>query len=172
MRVSVKGAGAGLILAGTGLSKSGNTLSIDTAIVARLDTTNLFTKIIKVTGSDAPATGIGPELLWDGTSGKLISYDRGGGLWKPTEVNGSTVALNGIQGAVTISSNNTLAATFSTAQNLTLVGSVTTAAPAGGTAAAWKMGTVASVSATSPNRTIEVDVAGTRYFVHAKTTND
>ena len=44
--------------------------------------------------------------------------------------------------------------------------------PTGGTAATWKLGTVASVSPTSPNRTIEVDIGGTIYYIHAKTTND
>jgi hypothetical protein len=51
-------------------------------------------------------------------------------------------------------------------------GSVKTAAPSGGTAAAWKLGTVATVSPTSPNRTIEVDIGGTIYYIHAKTTNN
>ena len=50
--------------------------------------------------------------------------------------------------------------------------SLKTDAPAGGTAATWKLGTVASVSPTSPNRTIEVDIGGTIYYLHAKTTND
>jgi hypothetical protein len=47
-----------------------------------------------------------------------------------------------------------------------------TGAPAGGTAATWKLGTVATVSPTSPNRTIEVSIGGTIYYIHAKTTND
>jgi hypothetical protein len=51
-------------------------------------------------------------------------------------------------------------------------GSFSTAAPAGGTAAAWKFGIAASVSPTSPNRTIELDVGGTIYYLHAKTTNN
>lgn len=55
---------------------------------------------------------------------------------------------------------------------LTITGSINTGTPNGGTAAAWKAGTVASVSPTAPNRTIELDVNGTRYFLHAKTTND
>lgn len=50
--------------------------------------------------------------------------------------------------------------------------SLKTDAPAGGTAATWKLGTVASVSPTSPNRTIEVDIGGTIYYISAKTTND
>ena len=55
---------------------------------------------------------------------------------------------------------------------LTIAGSLNTGAPSGGTAAAWKLGTVNSVSPTAPDRTIELDVNGTRYFLHAKTTND
>jgi hypothetical protein len=51
-------------------------------------------------------------------------------------------------------------------------GSLTTGAPTGGTAQPWKLGTVATVSPTSPNRTIEVEVNGTIYYLHAKTTND
>ena len=51
-------------------------------------------------------------------------------------------------------------------------GSLTTGAPTGGTAQPWKLGTVATVSPTSPNRTIEVEINGTTYYIHAKTTND
>jgi hypothetical protein len=47
-----------------------------------------------------------------------------------------------------------------------------TGAPNGGTAALWKLGTVAVQTPTSPNRTIEVDIAGTIYYLAAKTTND
>jgi hypothetical protein len=60
-------------------------------------------------------------------------------------------------------------ASLSSAGALTVGSSLTTAAPTGGTAAAWKLGTVASVSPTSPNRTIEVDIGGTIYYIHAKT---
>ena len=68
-------------------------------------------------------------------------------------------------GSVALSLNaTTLAAT--------LAGNLTTGAPSGGTAAAWKLGTVATVSPTSPNRTIEVDIGGTIYYIHAKTTNN
>jgi hypothetical protein len=51
-------------------------------------------------------------------------------------------------------------------------GAIRTTAPTGGTANDWKLGTVASVTPTSPNRTIEVEVGGTTYYLHAKTTND
>ena len=63
-------------------------------------------------------------------------------------------------------------ASLSSAGALTVSSSLTTGAPSGGTAAAWKLGTVASVSPTSPNRTIEVDIGGTIYDIHAKTTNN
>ena len=63
-------------------------------------------------------------------------------------------------------------ATLSSAGALTVSSSLTTGAPSGGTAAAWKLGTVATVSPTSPNRTIEVDIGGTIYYIHAKTTNN
>jgi hypothetical protein len=50
--------------------------------------------------------------------------------------------------------------------------SLKTDAPTGGTAATWKLGTVASVTPTLQNRTIEVDIGGTIYYISAKTTND
>ena len=67
-------------------------------------------------------------------------------------------------GAVPQFTLTTTLATFDTA--------IKTAAPSGGTAANWKLGTVATVSPTSPNRTIEVDIGGTIYYIHAKTTNN
>jgi hypothetical protein len=50
--------------------------------------------------------------------------------------------------------------------------SLKTNAPAGGTSGTWKLGVAATVSPTSPNRTIEVDIGGTIYYIAAKTTND
>ena len=64
------------------------------------------------------------------------------------------------------------AATFDENQKATFAATIKTAAPAGGTAAEWKLGTVATVSPTSPNRTIEVDIGGTIYYLAAKTTNN
>lgn len=62
--------------------------------------------------------------------------------------------------------------TSSPSEKFEVNGNIKTAAPSGGTAAAWKLGTVASVSPTSPDRTIEVEIGGTTYYLHAKTTND
>jgi len=49
---------------------------------------------------------------------------------------------------------------------------IMTGSPVGGTAKKWKLGNVASVSPTAQNRTIEVEVDGTTYYLTAKTTND
>lgn len=51
--------------------------------------------------------------------------------------------------------------------NLTLDGTIKTAA-----GVAWDVGAASVVSPTSPNRTIAVVIAGTTYYLHAKTTND
>jgi hypothetical protein len=50
--------------------------------------------------------------------------------------------------------------------------SVKTDAPTGGTSGTWKLGVAATVSPTAPDRTIEVDIGGTIYYIAAKTTND
>jgi len=61
---------------------------------------------------------------------------------------------------------------FDNAGNLVTSGSLTTGAPAGGTAKPWKLGAVAAVTPTAQNRTIEVEIDGTTYYLTAKTTND
>jgi len=49
---------------------------------------------------------------------------------------------------------------------------MTTGAPTSGSAKPWRLGEAATVSPTSPNRTIRVEIDGTVYYIHAKTTND
>lgn len=49
---------------------------------------------------------------------------------------------------------------------------IQTGAPSGGTAKIWKLGKSSAVSPTSPNRTIELEVDGTTFYLAAKTTND
>lgn len=56
--------------------------------------------------------------------------------------------------------------------NIYNTGSLTTGAPSGGSIKPWKIGEAATVSPTSPNRTIRVEIDGTVYYIHAKTTND
>ena len=65
-------------------------------------------------------------------------------------------------GATRLSLNST-AATFA--------GAVTTSAPTGG-AGAWELGIANTVTPTSPNRTITIEIGGTVYYLAAKTTND
>lgn len=55
--------------------------------------------------------------------------------------------------------------------NTTLAGTLTTGAPTGG-AGAWKLGIANAVSPTAPNRTLTVEIGGTTYYIHAKTTNN
>ena len=50
-------------------------------------------------------------------------------------------------------------------------GSIKTSAPTGG-AGAWELGIANAVSPTSPDRTLTVEIGGTVYYIHAKTTND
>jgi hypothetical protein len=100
-----------------------------------------------------------------GTAAKLSVIQTGNATWEMQSIASSS------DFAITANST-TDAFRVTTAGNATLAGSVKTSAPSGGTAAAWKLGTVASVSPTSPNRTIEVDIGGTIYYIHAKTTNN
>ena len=51
-------------------------------------------------------------------------------------------------------------------------GSIKTGAPSGGTAKPFKIGNVATVTPTSQNRTIEIEIDGTTYYLTAKTTNN
>jgi hypothetical protein len=62
--------------------------------------------------------------------------------------------------------------TMTDAGAATFTSSVKTAAPSGGTAKPFKIGAAAVVSPTSPNRTIEIEIDGTTYYLSAKTTND
>ena len=56
--------------------------------------------------------------------------------------------------------------------NALLTGTINTGAPTGDTSTPWKLGSVSTVSPTSPNRTIRVEINGVVYYIAAKTTND
>jgi hypothetical protein len=60
---------------------------------------------------------------------------------------------------------------FNTSGLETPSGGVKTANP-NTSAVYWRLGSASAVSPTSPNRTLEVMVNGTLYYIHAKTTND
>lgn len=48
---------------------------------------------IRSTGQTNPTSGTGVEMQWDGTTGYVIAYDRGGAAFKPLNFQGSTVTL-------------------------------------------------------------------------------
>jgi hypothetical protein len=98
------------------------------------------------------ASGNGSNTVTIGNSSVTQNYFRGEML----------IGYTSDQGAYSLQSNG----------NALINGNIRTAAPAGGTANDWRLGTVATVSPTSPNRTIEVSIGGTIYYIHAKTTND
>jgi hypothetical protein len=102
------------------------------------------------------------------------NYERGKIEWASNVLRiGTEKAGTGTARALELQTDGTTRLTIaSTSGDVTTTGSVTTAAPAGGTAAAWKLGAVASVTPTLQNRTIEVDIGGTIYYISAKTTND
>ena len=54
----------------------------------------------------------------------------------------------------------------------TFSSTITTGAPSGGTAKPFKIGNVATVTPTLQNRTIEIEIDGTTYYLTAKTTNN
>jgi len=155
------------------------------------------TGIVTIPGTTAStSTSSGALVVGNGTSGGLGvggalyvgSAGTFGGTVRVSTGNGTAATFSllqagQIQWAAEIPASSTNlrlravdagvdALTLGSNGNLTGAGSITTAAPSGGTAAAWKLGTVASVSPTSPNRTIEVDIGGTIYYIHAKTTNN
>jgi hypothetical protein len=90
-------------------------------------------------------------------------------------INGSAsedLAIRSTQKIIFSADNGTTAhMTLSNAGALGVTGTLTTGAPTGG-AGAWKFGVANSVSPTSPNRTLTVEIGGTTYYIHAKTTNN
>jgi hypothetical protein len=118
------------------------TLSVQSVVAG---TTNTAGANLTITGSQGTGTGAGGSIIFQVA---------------PAGSSGS--AQNALATALTIDS--TKLATFADA--------VRTSAPSGGTAANWKLGTVATVTPTLQNRTIEVDIGGTIYYISAKTTND
>jgi hypothetical protein len=123
-------------------SVAAQTLSVQSV---KAGNTNGAGKNLTITGSQGTGTGAGGSIIFQVA---------------PAGSSGS--AQNALADALTI--NSAGLATFADA--------VRTSAPSGGTAANWKLGTVATVTPTLQNRTIEVDIGGTIYYISAKTTND
>ena len=141
------------------LTFNGTTLTVHTATISTGALTGVHAQF---TGFSAPASGTGAEVFIFGGEAFLQGYNRTGGAYVPVKVNGSTATLQ-------IAAVDKL--TVDASGNTTLAGTLTTSAPTGGSGA-WELGIANSVSPTSPNRTITVEIGGTAYYIHAKTTND
>ena len=109
------------------------------------------------------ASGAAPGFLFRENGTSTLRLESNSGVGYLSTLTSANLILR---------TNATTALTLDTSQNAIFAGTIRTAAPVGGTAASWKLGTVATVSPTSPNRTIEVDIGGTIYYIHAKTTNN
>jgi hypothetical protein len=109
------------------------------------------------------ASGAAPGLLFRENGTSTLRLETNSGVGYLSTLTAANLILR---------TNATTALTLDTSQNAFFAGTIRTAAPSGGTAASWKLGSVATVSPTSPNRTIEVDIGGTIYYIHAKTTNN
>lgn len=88
-----------------------------------------------------------------------------------TSTNGDMVVRSDVTGNVLFANSGTQTAKISSTGALTLAATITTVAPTGG-AGVWKLGIANSVAPSSPNRTVTVEIGGTLYYLHAKTTND
>lgn len=106
------------------------------------------------------------EQQWYETYTDASNYERG-----VIRMGSDTMTL-AWETAGTGSDNGGIALTPAGTGIVTVNSGLRTAAPAGGTAATWKFGIAATVSPLVPNRTIELDIGGTIYYLHAKTTND
>ena len=84
-------AGGLIITAGNvGIGTTGPGEKLSVAGVAKIDS-------IQVTGSTAPSAGLGTEIIYTGSAGRIQAFNRTGGVALPMEVSGSTTALQ-IQG--------------------------------------------------------------------------
>jgi hypothetical protein len=98
-------------------------------------------------------------------STNLVCFDLG---------TGDDLAINtsGTDRMRIASGGNVGIGTISPTEKLEVNGSIKTAAPSGGTAKPFKIGNVATVTPTLQNRTIEIEIDGTTYYLTAKTTNN
>ena len=106
--------------------------------------------------------------IYQGTTRQLRIYNSSANAFLANNANGGSFIIRTTTAGGTQSNTFTLTGDG----NVEFAGNIRTAAPAGGTANDWRLGTVATVSPTSPNRTIEVSIGGTIYYIAAKTTND
>lgn len=113
-----------------------------------------YPAIIDLSTTTATSTARNWAIYTNGTNWGDLEF-------RPSAANGGDPYTTG---TVALRIASTGAATFSS--------SITTASPSGGTAKPFKIGNVATVTPTSQNRTIEIEIDGTTYYLTAKTTNN
>jgi hypothetical protein len=139
-------------------------------------------------GSDSSlVNGLGQNFVWIGSGNLYVNNGfscdyyqyLGQHVWRTAPSGTAGNAISFTQAMTLTSGNNLLVGTTTDAGfKLDVNGtarfssSITTAAPSGGTAKPFKIGNVATVTPTSQNRTIEIEIDGTTYYLTAKTTND
>jgi hypothetical protein len=139
-------------------------------------------------GSDSSlVNGLGQNFVWIGSGNLYVNNGfscdyyqyLGQHVWRTAPSGTAGNAISFTQAMTLTSGNNLLVGTTTDAGfKLDVNGTarfsstITTAAPSGGTAKPFKIGNVATVTPTSQNRTIEIEIDGTTYYLTAKTTND
>lgn len=157
----------GLTLSGT-LTGSAISASVSSNAVAGLtvSNTNSGTGAVSATnytnGTQTAYIGVlGGSFT---TAGVLVA---GRAVWRTAQ----NMAISS-DGTIFLAAGGTTAVATVSSTGVAVTGVVSTTDPAGGAGPNWKLGVAASVSPTSPNRTIRIDIGGTSYYLHAKTTND
>jgi len=146
------------IIQGTAIT---TTSSTGLAVTGTVSATERITSTASGFSATAAGTGLTIGTATDGSTGQFVagsatdSYLDYLGTLHVRKLTGGTADV------LTLSTTG-----------LAVTGTVSTTDPAGGAGPAWKLGVAASVSPTSPNRTIRIDIGGTSYYLHAKTTND
>lgn len=182
---SIFNTASGVLRIGT---KTNEAIRIDTLGRVGVNTTtpmNIFdvSGTIRAVAQTVPSGGAGLEIAYASGTSEMLSYDRGGGSYIPFRIRFSTGKIygGGGTGGIDIFSSGEVAVNSTTdagdyklqvGGNIYSTGSITTGAPSGGSIKPWKIGEAATVSPTSPNRTLRVEVDGVVYYIHAKTTND
>jgi hypothetical protein len=124
-------------------------------------------------GDNSGVMALGDGLTSNGTSRLKFTSSNSATNWQISnndsiagafEIMPSTAAGGKTFTTPVFSLSSTGAASFSS--------TITTGSPSGGTAKPFKIGNVATVTPTLQNRTIEIEIDGTTYYLTAKTTNN
>ena len=141
-----------------------NTVTMEAGKITQLQAAGTVIQTLAHTSADsglyqAWKTNTTTDRAYIGTANQVIG---GGSI--------ADFAINSVTGNVVLGTASAARLTIGSA-GATFAGAVTTSAPTGG-AGAWKLGIANTVTPTSPNRTITIEIGGTVYYLAAKTTND